>query len=159
MGDMIVYIMFGGVSAFMFFLFFYVLKMEKVIERKFAAFELTLEELNKEVYLLKKELKRNDPSKTLENFERIIETLVDDVRMIEEKNKEKFDALEAEIAELANEIKKNKIPEYTNTSISRHEEEKIINMYKSGYKVEEISRELRIPAGEVELILKFANFV
>ncbi|NPA88299.1 hypothetical protein C6V80_07725 [Caminibacter pacificus] len=157
MGDMIVYIMFGGVSFFMFFLFFYVLKVEKMIERKFAAFELTVEELNKEVYLIKKELKRNDTLNTLEEIEKIIETIVDDIKTIEETNKDMYESLKEEIAELSNELKKNKIPEYTN--ISRHEEEKIINMYKSGYKVEEISRELRIPAGEIELILKFANIV
>jgi uncharacterized protein YoxC len=157
MGDMIVYIMFGGLSVFMFFLFFYVLKLEKNIDRKFAAFELTLEELNKEVYMLKKEIQRNDTVKTLNEIEKIIETIVEDIKTIEDKNKLMYKELKEEIAEISHEIKKNKIPEYTN--INRHEEEKIINMYKSGYKVEDISRELRIPAGEIELILKFANIV
>jgi len=157
MGEMIVYLMFGGVSLFMFYLFFYVLRLEKNIDRKFAAFELTLEELNKEVYMLKKEVQRSDTKKTLQEIEKIVETIVDDIKLIEERNKLLYEELKNEIAEISHEVKKNKIPEYTN--ISRHEEEKIINMFKSGYKVEDISRELRIPAGEIELILKFANIV
>jgi len=157
MGEMIVYLMFGGVSLFMFYLFFYVLRLEKNIDRKSAAFELTLEELNKEVYMLKKEVQRSDTKKTLQEIEKIVETIVDDIKLIEERNKLLYEELKNEIAEISHEVKKNKIPEYTN--ISRHEEEKIINMFKSGYKVEDISRELRIPAGEIELILKFANIV
>ncbi|MEO1927374.1 MAG: hypothetical protein ABGX26_01620 [Nautiliaceae bacterium] len=31
----------------------------------------------------------------------------------------------------------------------------MVSMYKNGYTIEEISKELRIPAGEVELVIKF----
>jgi regulator of replication initiation timing len=133
------------------------MKVEKAIQNKLVALELSVEELNKEVFALKKELKKATSLDALKDLEKIIETIVDDIKAIEEKNKSLYLSLKEEIRRISAEIKKNKIPEYT--SITRHEEEKIINMYKSGYKVEEISRELRIPAGEIELILKFANIV
>jgi len=157
MNEMIIYLMFGGLSFFMFLLFYYVMKVEKGIQNKLVALELSVEELNKEVFALKKELKKATSLDALKDLEKIIETIVDDIKAIEEKNKTLYLSLKEEIKRISTEIKKNKIPEYT--SITRHEEEKIINMYKSGYKVEEISRELRIPAGEIELILKFANIV
>ena len=58
--------------------------------------------------------------------------------------------------ELKNRIRKNSLPELNNM-INKSDEERIINLYKNGYTIEEISRELRIPAGEIELILKFSS--
>ncbi|WP_457559892.1 DUF6115 domain-containing protein [Caminibacter sp.] len=149
-------IIFGGLSAFILFLFLYILKLEKKIEQKFAAMELSLEELNKEMFLVKKQIKNDETIKTLERLERIIENIVDDVRIIEEKNREFNEKVENEISKITLEMKKNSLP--TISTLSKHEEEKVISMYKNGYSVEEIARELRIPAGEIELIVKFSAF-
>jgi thiamine biosynthesis lipoprotein ApbE len=132
------------------------IKRDKIYEQKFAAMELSLEELNKEIFDLKKELKKNNPLKTIEKIEEIVETMVDDIRIMEEKNKEFYDSVEEKIAYLQQQIKKSNI-QNTMSSLNRHEEEKILSLYKRGYSVEEISRELRIPAGEIELILKFSS--
>ena len=149
-------IIFIGLSAFILFLFIFIIKREKINEQKFAAFELSLEEAHKEIYLLKKELKNNELLKKIQTIENIIESIVDDVRAIEEKNVEIIESLKHQIQELYSEIKKSKVPEMN--FVSKSDEEKIKSMYKSGYSIEEISRELRIPAGEVELILKFSSF-
>ena len=50
---------------------------------------------------------------------------------------------------------KNKMVDFSN--INKSDEQKIINLYKNGYTIEQISRELRIPAGEVELVIKFQS--
>jgi hypothetical protein len=61
-----------------------------------------------------------------------------------------------ELEEKVYSIKKNvKNVEFSN--VSGNDEQKIIAMYKSGYSIEDISKELRIPAGEVEFILKMKN--
>lgn len=156
MSNAIILTMFGGLSFFMLFLFFLMIKRDKIYEQKFAAMELSLEELNKEIFDLKKELKKNNPLKTIEKIEEIVETMVDDIRIMEEKNKEFYDSVEEKIAYLQQQIKKSNI-QNTMSSLNRHEEEKILSLYKRGYSVEEISRELRIPAGEIELILKFSS--
>ena len=148
-------IIFGGLSLFILFLFYYILKLEKTIEQKFAAIELSLEELNKEMFLVKKQLKNDENVKTLEKLERIIENIVDDIRIINNKNKEFYQKIESEIAKINLEIKKNSLPNIS--TLSKHEEEKVISLYKNGYSIEEISRELRIPAGEIELIVKFSD--
>jgi len=149
-------IIFVGLSVFMFFLFFFILKREKINEQKFAAFELSLEEAHQEIFSLKKELKKNDLIKKIQTIENIIESIVDDIRGIEEKNLEIIESLKKQIQELYSEIKKSKMPEIN--FISKADEEKIKNLYKNGYTIEEISRELRIPAGEIELILKFSSY-
>ena len=148
---LITVIIFVGISFFVFLLFIYVIKRDKLIEQKFAAFELSLEEIHKEIY----ELKKNSPSEKLDKIERIIESIVDDVRAIEKKNLEIIEKLKEDVENLKFKIKRNNLPDINNM-ISKNDEEKIINLYKNGYSIEEISRELRIPAGEVELILKFS---
>jgi len=149
-------LMFGGLSVFMLFLFIFMLKREKIIEQKFSAIELTLEELHKEIYLLKKQNINESVQKEIEKIENIIDSIVDDIRVIESKNIEIIESLKKQIQELYSEIKKNKLPEIS--TLSKSDEEKIINMYKNGYSIEDISRALRIPAGEIELILKFSSF-
>ncbi len=149
-------IIFAGLSLFIFFLFFFIIKREKINEQKFAAFELSLEEAHKEIFMLKKTLKNSEILQKIEKMERIIESIVDDVRAIEEKNVDIIESLKEQIRELYSEIKKSKMPEMN--FVNKSDEEKIKNLYKNGYSIEEISRELRIPAGEVELILKFSSF-
>ncbi len=154
--DNLYLIIFIGLSGFILFLFFYILSIEKRIERKFASIELGLEELNKEVFLLKKKLKENESIKAIEKIEEIIETVVDDIKYMEEKNTKFYKKVEEKIASLEYKIKKSPLNNCLN--ISKHEEDKILSLFKKGYSVEEISRELRIPAGEIELVLKFSNF-
>ena len=156
MSNLICLIMFVGLSIFVFFIFLFILKREKEIEQKFLSFELSLEKLQKEVYLLKKESNIDSIYKDIEKIEKIVDSIVDDVRIIESKNIEIIESLREEIKELKNEVKKSKLPEIS--SVNKNDEEKIISMYKSGYSIEDISKLLRIPIGEVELIVKFSSF-
>ncbi len=150
---LITLIILAGLSFFIFMLFIYILKRDKIIEQKFTAFELSLEEIHKEIYEIKKS--KQNP-KDLEKIEKIIENIVDDIRVIENKNISMINALKEEIEEMKFSVKKNNINEMANM-INKSDEDRILNLYKNGYSIEEISRELRIPAGEVELVLKFSS--
>ncbi len=152
---LITLIIFAGLSFFMFMLFLYVIKRDKIIEQKFTAFELSLEEIHKELYQLKKE-SNNKLDEKLNKIERIIESIVDDIRVIEKKNLNIINDLKEEVEKLKFKIRKNSLPEINNM-INKNDEERIVSLYKNGYSIEEISRELRIPAGEIELILKFSS--
>ncbi len=153
---LITIIIFVGLSFFMLLLFFYILKRDKEIEQKFEAFELSLEEINKEIFDIKKMTENIESSEKLEKIERIIESIVDDIRVIEKKNLEIIDSLKEDIENLKFKLQKNNLTEMTKI-INKNDEEKIINLYKNGYSIEEISKELRIPAGEIELIIKFSS--
>ncbi len=150
-------LMFGGISFFVFLLFLFMLKREKISEQKFAAFEMSLEELNKEIYLIKKKIKNIDNLPKIEKMEEQVIQLVDNMEKIEEKNIEIINLIQERINDLYVKIKQNKLPDISG-DISKNEEEKILSLYKNGYDIEQISRELRIPAGEIELIVKFSDF-
>jgi hypothetical protein len=152
--DKITLIMFIGLSGFMLFLFFYILNRDKVIDNKLAGFELSLEEINQEIFKLKKEVNFLKQNNNFEEIEKIIEEIVDSIKKAEQKYLTKLEQIEEKVSILENKNKKNN---FDFSNVSMQDEEKIKKLYKSGYSVEEISRELRIPAGEIELVLKFSN--
>ena len=149
--------MFLGVSFFVFLLFLFILKREKISEEKFSAIEMSLEEINKEIFLIKKKLKNIENLPNVEGMQEQIIDLMDKISQIEEKNIEIASSLQERINDLYIKTKQNKLPDI-NSDISKSEEDKIIHLYNNGYSIEQISRELRIPAGKIELILKFLDF-
>ncbi len=153
--DRIEIIIFVGISGFILFLFFYMLKRDKEIDNKMAAMELALEDMHQDIYKLKKEIKNINNTKALEEIEKVIEKLVDNVKLMEEKHIRQIKELENKLFSLEHSVK-NKIVDFSN--VNKSDEQRIIHLYKNGYSIEEISRELRIPAGEVELVIKFQNF-
>jgi ribosomal protein L29 len=152
--DKITLIMFVGLSGFMLFLFLYILNRDKVTESKLAGLELSLEEINQEIFKLKKEIANLKQNDNFEGFEKIINQFAESVKDIERRYTAKLNHIEERLDILENSSKK-KIFDFSN--VSMQDEEKIKRLYQSGYSIEEISRELRIPAGEIELVLKFSN--
>jgi septal ring factor EnvC (AmiA/AmiB activator) len=152
--DKITLIMFIGLSGFMLFLFFYIINRDKITENKLAGLELSLEEINQEIYKLKKEIKHLKENSNLEDIESIIEEVVNSIKKVEKKYFNKLNEIEEKINILESNNKK-KIFDFSN--VNSQDEERIKMLYKNGYSIEEISRELRIPAGEIELVLKFSN--
>jgi cob(I)alamin adenosyltransferase len=130
------------------------LKRDKVVDSKMAALELALEDLNQELFKIKKDLKNNNTQKTLEEMESVIEKLIINVKKMEEKNIKYIKELENKLFSVEHSVK-SKMVDFSN--INKTDEQKIINLYKNGYSIEDISRELRIPAGEVELVIKFQS--
>jgi len=153
--DKIEIVMFLGLSGFILFLFFYMLKRDKAVDSKLAAMELALEDINQEVYKLKKEVNNKETQKMLQEMENVIEKLVGNIKKIEEKNINYIKQIENKLFNVEHSVK-SKMVDFSN--INKTDEQKIINLYKNGYSVEEISKELRIPAGEVELVIKFQSF-
>jgi septal ring factor EnvC (AmiA/AmiB activator) len=152
--DKIEIIMFLGLSGFILFLFFYMLKRDKLVDAKLAAMELALEDLNQEIFKIKKDMKNNDMQKTLQEMEGVIEKLVENIKKIEDKNIKFIKQVENKMFNIEHSVK-SKMVDFSN--INKSDEQKIINLYKNGYTIEQISRELRIPAGEVELVIKFQS--
>jgi cob(I)alamin adenosyltransferase len=152
--DKIEIVMFLGLSGFILFLFFYILKRDRSVESKMAALELAMEDLNQELFKIKKDLKNNNTQKTLEEMESVIEKLIGNIKKMEEKNTAYIKEIENKLFNVEHSFK-SKMVDFSN--INKTDEVKIISLYKNGYTVEEISRELRIPAGEVELVIKFQS--
>ena len=75
--------------------------------------------------------------------------MVDNIKVLEDNFVLKVKELEEKVDSVRKNVKK---VEFAN--ISGNDEQKIVSLYKNGYSIEEISKELRIPAGEVEFIIK-----
>jgi len=149
-------IMFIGLSGFLFFLFLYMIKRDKAIDSKLLALENMVEEINQELFKLKKQKSSKESNKLLIEMEKTIEKLVDNIKKIEDKNTYYIKKLEERIEKINSKVSlKNKSP--LELDINKIDEQKIINLYKNGYSIEDISKELMIPAGEVELVIKFQN--
>jgi len=139
-------IMFMGLSGFLFFLFLYMIKRDRIIDSKLLALENMIEEINQELFKLKKRQSNEDSKKLLIEMERTIEKLVDNIKKIEEKNIYYIKKLENKIETISSKVSlKNKTP--LELDINKIDEQKIINLYKNGYSIEDISKELMIPAG------------
>jgi len=153
--DSLYLIMFIGLSFFVLFLFFYILKVEKTFEEKLNSFEMSIENINRDIFLLKKEIKNISSDEKITQLENIVDSLVDDMRNLEKKYIAFENSIKSEISSIHSNIKKTKMVE--SNFINKNDEEKIINLYKNGYSIEDISKTLRIPAGEVEFIVKFLS--
>ena len=147
-------IMFIGLSGFLLFLFFYIIRRDKIIDSKLLVLEDMIEEINQELFKLKKQQNSQESTKLLIGVEKTIENLVDNIKKIEEKNIYYIKKLEERIEKISSKVSlKNKTP--LELDINKIDEQRIINLYKQGYSIEDISKELMIPVGEVELVIKF----
>ena len=150
-----IYLMFGGISFFVLFLFIYMINRDKAIETKFAGIEMALENIFSELDSLKKEVKSPKAVEALQKLETMMEKIVHSMKVLEDKNRERISRLENKLKSIEMNVKESKMPQFMQT-INENDSKKIKELKKQGYSVEEISRELRMPIGEVELALKFS---
>lgn len=131
------------------FIFFYIKDSEN--QRRLARFEHSLDELNKDLYKLQKALKSMqsiDPQEIRMDFRKSI----DDIYAIIEKDR---DYVDNKLSVLEDRLKENSF--YPNQSSGNIDDRRIISMYKDGWSIENIARELMITKSEVEFTLKLAD--
>ncbi|MCI7046797.1 hypothetical protein [Helicobacter sp.] len=165
-----------GIAAVFILFSLYLYFKERENTKRFNRYGHSIEELNKEVYRLQKKLK--DYENHLEKFQQslkqqiyqetrlemknvldsnlfaqisplksTLQTLQEEWRDYQEKIDNKTIILEERIKEFA----------YTPSNPTNIDEGRIISMYKDGWSVDSIAKELRVGKGEVEFTLKFAN--
>ncbi|MCI5969353.1 DUF6115 domain-containing protein [Helicobacter sp.] len=184
MGNAVDIMLWGGIGLAIVFilLIVYLYLKEGEGNKRARRYEKSIEELNKEVYRLTKRIKEQESE--LERFKVNIKAQIYQDTRLEMKNL--LDAnLSAQVAPLRNDMEslkaewqgakcalesvehlenkmfalEDRIKEfvYTPTSPTNIDEGRIIAMFKEGWSVDSIAKELRIGKGEVEFTLKFAN--
>ncbi|WP_199770135.1 hypothetical protein [Helicobacter mesocricetorum] len=144
--------------------------------KRYKRYEKSIEELNKEIYRLQKKLKTYESD--LESFKQSFKQQIYQDTRLEMKNlidmnlHSQVIPLKSQIERLGEEYKhykeevegkvfmlEDRIKEfaYTPTNPTNIDEGRIISMFKDGWSVDSIAKELRIGKGEVEFTLKFAN--
>jgi len=144
------------------FLFVYIFIREKVINRKFQRIAMAIEEINEEIDQLEKKQKNTikkveEKISTLLSENGMIDNLNNNIQNIIYKNEEEIILLYKKIEKLENQINHLKLNNLSSINIEpeKKDEEQVKELFKAGYSIEDISKELNIPAGQVKFILKF----
>lgn len=131
------------------FIFFYIKDSDS--QRQLARYEKSLDDLNKDIYKLQKFIKNmssNDNAELKMDFRKSL----DDIYAIIEKDREYVDN---KLTILEDRLKENSF--YPSSSSSNIDDRRIITMFKDGWSIENIARELMITKSEVEFTLKLAD--
>ncbi|MEK6658247.1 MAG: hypothetical protein AABY36_01035 [Campylobacterota bacterium] len=154
-----------AMGAMILYLIYYVFTKDSEYNKNIRAVATVAEELNKEIFYLKKKL--NDTQISIKNnssrmndediYQEIERTVYDMVKPISlslkrlEEGIQRIDEhVDARISSLESGVKQISIP----ASIHGNDDEKIISLYKQGITLETISKELHISKAEVEFVLK-----
>ncbi len=132
------------------FVYFYIKDGE--LERRMGRYERALDELNKDIFKLQKSLK-NLPKLDTQELRVDFRKSIDDIYSIIEKDREYVDS---KLSALENRLK-DSTSFFPSQSTSNIDEKRIISMFRDGWSVENIAKELMLTKSEVEFTLKIAD--
>jgi len=155
----------AAISALVLYLIYYVYTKDALYSRNIRSIAKVAEELNREIYYLKQELKETKQTvkdngthmsdeDIYQEVERNVydmiqplsirlEQLKDSVQVIDEQIDSRVSTIETGVRQIS-------IP----SSIHGNDDEKIISLFKQGVSLDTISKELHISKAEVEFVLK-----
>lgn len=154
-----------AMAAIILYLIYYVFTKDSEYNRNIRAVANVAEELNREIFYLKKNLsdtqasiKKNSSRMNDEDiYQEVERTVYDMVKPISlglkrlEEHVQKIDEhIDSRISSLESGVKQISIP----ASIHANDDEKVISLYKQGISLDTISKELHISKAEVEFVLK-----
>jgi len=154
-----------AMAAVILYLLYYVYKKDADYSRNIRSVASVVEDLNRELFYLKKELKETEASiskaptrmndeEIYQEIERSVYDMVQPLSLALKQIQNNIDSIENEIetrmGQLESGVKQISIP----SSIHGNDDEKIISLYKQGVSVDTISKELHISKPEVEFVLK-----
>lgn len=154
-----------AMAAMILYLIYYVFTKDAQYSKNIRSVATVAEELNREIFYLKKKLNETQLSLTQnssrmndeEIYQEIERTVYDMVKPISlglqrlEESVQRIDEhVDARISSLESGVKQISIP----SSVHGNDDEKIISLYKQGIGLDTISKELHISKAEVEFVLK-----
>jgi uncharacterized protein YoxC len=148
------------------YLLYYLFTKDTQYTKHIRSVASVVEELNREIYYLKKQLNQTEGSLKQENAKRMsdeeiyqeiersvydlvhplsgaVQQLQEQIRYLQQEIDDRFATIESGVKQIS-------IP----SSIHCNDEEKIISLYKQGVSVETIAKELHIANPEVEFVVK-----
>lgn len=154
-----------GMAAMILYLLYYVFTKDSDYNKNIRSVATVVEELNRELYYVKKKLsdtqksikensQRMNDEEIYEEIERSVYDMVQPLSLGLRQMQENINAIdeqiETRISSLESGVKQISIP----SSIHGNDDEKIISLFKQGVSLDTISKELHISKPEVEFVLK-----
>lgn len=160
----LVYIL-AAMSVVILYLIYYVFSKDSDYNRNIRSIASVVEELNREIFYLKKNLTETQKNlqqntrgmsdeEIYQEIERSVYDMVQPLSVGLQHMQETIHAIgsqvDARISSLESGVKQFSIP----SSIHANDDEKIISLFKQGISLETISKELHLSQPEVEFVLK-----
>ena len=154
-----------AMAGIILYLLYYVYTKDAHYSKNIRSVATVVEELNRELFYLKKNLgetqssikensQRMNDEDIYQEIERSVYDMVQPLTVGLQQLQENINAIDSEIGsritQLESGVKQISIP----TSIHGNDDEKILSLFKQGVSVETISKELHISKPEVEFVLK-----
>lgn len=154
-----------GMAGVILYLLYYVYSKDAVYNKNIHSVASVVEELNREIYYLKKNITQTQKSiqqntrgmsdkEIYEEIERNVYDMIQPLSIGFKQLQENMIAIdsqmESRVSSIENGVKQFSIP----NSVNGNDDEKIISLYKQGITLETISKELNISQPEVEFVLK-----
>ncbi len=137
----------------------YIAIKEKESKRKIMQLETSIEDINKDIYKIQKWIIDNDKktSDIKPNNEtiKVMADLKADIISLQHGLQSDRDYFEDKILILEERLRSLG---HFNTPSQQRNEKQILELFKNGYTIDAISKELRITKGEVEFALKLSKF-
>jgi len=150
---------FLGLSLAVVFLFFYIFTRDREIEKKFNLISAALEDINQDLYKLKKHQKdhslQNMENMIAEQLDSVLENLVDTIKQSQYTSQKEIELLFEKIEKIESNVRTMSLPNLEALDHKKDNNTKVKELFEMGFSIEEIAKETGIPAGEVQLILKF----
>lgn len=152
-------------GAIILYLLYYVFTKDSQYTKNIRSVASVVEDLNRELYYLKKKLEQTEGSikdnsqrmndeEIYQEIERSVYDMVHPLSLAIKQLQSHVNTIEHEmqnkILQLESGVKQISIP----ASIHGNDDEKIISLFKQGVSIEAISKELRLSKPEVEFVLK-----
>lgn len=154
-----------AMAAVILYLLYYVFTKDANYSKNIRSVASVVEDLNRELYYLKKELaqtqsnikensQRMNDEEIYQEIERSVYDMVQPLSMALKQLQNNINSIKVEIesrmTQIESGVKQISIP----TSVHGNDDEKIISLFKQGITIETISKELHISKPEVEFVLK-----
>jgi len=162
----------GGFSTVLTIIIIYIIMKDSEQSKKMRYLEHSIDKLHNQLYSAEEKLKEikskldeavqtnttqysNDEIQALikQEVKEILEPIGETLSQAELSMKEFQESIQKKFETVESSVKQTMMIPQT----SKSDEEKIVSMYKAGYSVDEIAKQFRIGAGEVELIIRFAD--
>jgi len=155
-----------AMSAIILYLLYYVYMKDSTYNRNIRSVASVAEDLNKEIYYLKKKLdqtqkniqaksaSRMSDDEIYQEIERSVYDMVHPLTVSLKQVQENLEAIdlqiESRISSVESGVKQIAVP----SSVQGNDDEKIISLFKQGISLDTISKELHLSKAEVEFVLK-----
>jgi gas vesicle protein len=147
------------------YLIYYINTKDTENSKNIRSIATVVEELNREIFYLKKDIKNSNSTNNEENsrmndeeiyqeIERgvydMTNPLVSSIKQMQEEINANYADLDSRIITIENGVKQISVP----SSLHGNDHEKVISLFKQGVSLETISKELHLSLAEVEFVLK-----